>query len=153
MRVAIQRVKRARVTTMGSTGVGEIGLGLVALVGFTAGDGPKEMAWMTEKLVHLRIFPDDAGRLHKSVLEVGGEILVVSQFTLYGEVAHGRRPDFRRALAHGPAESLYHRFVASLSGYPVRVAEGRFGEEMELELVNWGPVTLMLERAPLASGG
>ncbi len=149
MRAAIQRVKRARVT-VGPTVVGEIDLGLVALIAFTVGDGPGEMTWMADKLVHLRIFPGPGGHLQQSVLDLGGAILVVSEFTLYGDLAHGRRPDFHRALAYEPASFLYHRFVTLLSVYPVRVAEGRFGQEMEVELVNWGPVTLILERAPSA---
>lgn len=146
MRVVVQRVSRASVTVAGET-VGEIGPGLLALAGFARGDDEAEVRWMADKLAGLRIFSDDEGRMNRSVVDVGGEVLVVSQFTLYGDAAKGRRPSFAKAASPEVAVRLYESFVATLGrrlSNPVRT--GRFGAAMEVELVADGPVTLLLER-------
>lgn len=146
MRVLLQRVSRASVTIEGER-VGEIGAGLLLLVGFTEGDGSETVEWMTEKVRGLRVFNDDEGKMNRSVEEIGGEILVVSQFTLYGDTRKGRRPSFVHAAHPDQAVPLYERFVSELRRlFPDRVATGRFGAMMDVELVNDGPVTLMLER-------
>ncbi len=146
MRVVLQRVSRARVTVDGRV-TGEIGRGLLLLVGFTAADREDALAWMAEKVRGLRIFPDDAGKMNRSLDEVGGGVLVVSQFTLYGDTRKGWRPSFVDAAPPERAIPLYERFVALLrAGAPGPVATGEFGAMMDVELVNDGPVTLMLER-------
>ena len=146
MRVVLQRVSRARVTVDGRV-TGEIGRGLLLLVGFTAADSEDALAWMAEKVRGLRIFPDDAGKMNRSLDEVGGGVLVVSQLTLYGDTRKGRRPSFVDAAPPERAIPLYERFVALLrAGAPGPVATGEFGAMMDVELVNDGPVTLMLER-------
>lgn len=145
MRVVVQRVSRASVTVAGEA-VGEIGPGLVALTAFTAGDDHAKVRWMAEKLAGLRVFADDSGRMNRSVVEENGEVLVVSQFTLYGDATKGRRPSFLKAAPPDLAEPLYESFVevlASLLAKPVQT--GRFGALMEVALVNDGPVTLILE--------
>lgn len=142
----MQRVSRASVTVAGET-VGEIGPGLLALAGFARGDNEAEVRWMADKLAGLRVFSDDRGRMNRSVVDVGGEALVVSQFTLYGDAAKGRRPSFARAAPPEIAVRLYESFVAALGRrLPNPVRTGRFGAAMEVELVADGPVTLLLER-------
>ena len=146
MRVVVQRVSRASVTVAGET-VGEIGPGLVALTAFTAGDDHATVRWMAEKLAGLRVFADDSGRMNRSVAEVDGEALVVSQFTLYGDATKGRRPSFVKAAPPDLAEPLYESFVEALANLLAKpVQTGRFGALMEVALVNDGPVTLILER-------
>lgn len=145
MRVVLQRVSSARVTVEG-TEVGAIGSGLLLLAGFTSGDDESTLRWMAEKIATLRIFPDDEGRMNRSVEEIGGELLVVSQFTLCGDARKGRRPSFVEAAPPEIAEPLYERFVETLRARASRVATGRFGAMMEVALVNDGPVTLILER-------
>lgn len=145
MRVVLQRVSRARVTADGRV-TGEIGRGLLLLVGFTAGDTGEALAWMADKLVGLRIFPDDEGKMNRSVDEVGGDLLVVSQFTLYGDTRKGKRPSFVEAARPEVAIPLYERFLALLRATGRRVETGEFGAMMDVELVNDGPVTLILER-------
>ena len=146
MRIVVQRVREASVTADGET-LGAIGPGLVVLVGFTAGDDRKQARWMAEKVAHLRIFNDPAGRMNRSVLDVSGEVLVVSQFTLYGDATKGRRPSFIRAAPPEAATPLYESFLAELRGLlPAAVQSGRFGAVMEVALVNDGPVTLLIER-------
>ena len=146
MRVVVQRVSRASVTVAGET-VGEIGPGLVALTAFTAGDDHATVRWMAEKLAGLRVFADDSGRMNRSVIEVDGEALVVSQFTLYGDAAKGRRPSFVKAAPPDLAEPLYESFVEVLASLLVKpVQTGRFGAVMDVALANDGPVTLILER-------
>lgn len=144
MRVVIQRVSQARVRVGGEV-VGEIGPGLVVLAGFAPDDSEATMAWMADKLWKLRLFADAEGRMNRSAREVGGALLVVSQFTLYGDARKGRRPSFTGAARPGEAEALYDRFV-ELCRKGGEVAEGEFGAMMEVELVNDGPVTLQLER-------
>jgi D-tyrosyl-tRNA(Tyr) deacylase len=146
MRVVLQRVARARVTIDGRV-AGEIGRGLLLLVGFTGTDTDEAGAWMADKVLGLRVFPDDEGKMNRSVDEVGGALLVVSQFTLYGDTRKGRRPSFVDAAAPALAIPLYERFVARLrAAAPGRVETGEFGAMMDVELVNDGPVTLVLER-------
>ncbi len=145
MRIVLQRVSRARVTVAGRV-TGEIGRGLLLLAGFTDADTEDALAWMAEKVVGLRIFPDDEGKMNRSVAEAGGALLVVSQFTLYGDARKGKRPSFVDAARPEVAVPLYERFVALLRGGGVEVGTGTFGAEMEVELVNDGPVTLWLER-------
>jgi len=130
---------------VGGEVVGEIGLGLVVLAGFAADDSEATMAWMADKLWNLRLFADAESRMNRSAREVGGALLVVSQFTLYGDARKGRRPSFTRAARPGEAEALYDRFV-ELCRKGGEVAEGEFGAMMQVELVNDGPVTLQLER-------
>lgn len=144
MRVVLQRAKEAYVT-VDNKKVGEIEHGLVCLVGFTDGDGPEAIAYMAEKLVHLRIFEDEAGKMNRSLLDVGGAILSVSQFTLYGDCRKGRRPNFMAAARPEVAEELYNAFNEKLRSYNVQVETGIFGAMMEVKLINDGPVTLILE--------
>lgn len=146
MRVVLQRVSRARVR-VGERTTGEIGRGLLLLVGFSGTDTDDASAWMAEKVLGLRVFPDDEGKMNRSLDEIGGAVLVVSQFTLYGDARKGRRPSFVDAAAPALAIPLYERFVALLrAGAPGRVETGEFGALMDVELVNDGPVTLVLER-------
>ena len=146
MRVVVQRVREASVTAEGEV-LGAIGPGLVVLVGFTAGDDADRARWMADKVARLRIFNDAAGRMNRSVLDVSGEVLAVSQFTLYGDATKGRRPSFIRAARPEAAVSLYESFLAALRELlPAAVQSGRFGAAMEVALVNDGPVTLVIER-------
>ena len=146
MRVVLQRVSGARVTIAGRV-TGEIGPGLVVLVGFAAGDEVAAATWMADKVVGLRVFPDEDGKMNRSLDEMGGSVLVVSQFTLYGDTRKGRRPSFVDAAPPAVAVPLYERFVELLDErVPGRVATGEFGAMMDVELVNTGPVTLVLER-------
>ena len=145
MRVVLQRVSRARVSVEGRV-TGEIGEGLLLLVGFTAGDGEEALRWMAEKVAGLRVFTDADGKMNRSVEEVGGGLLVVSQFTLYGDARKGRRPSFIEAARPEVAIPLYERFVEILRATGLPVGTGEFGAMMEVELVNDGPVTLILER-------
>jgi D-tyrosyl-tRNA(Tyr) deacylase len=145
MRIVLQRVSRAKVTVDGRV-AGEIGRGLLLLAGFTDGDGEDALAWMVRKIVQLRIFPDDEGKMNRSVEDADGAILVVSQFTLYGDARKGNRPSFIGAARPEMAIPLYERFVALLRETGRPVATGEFGAMMDVELVNDGPVTLILER-------
>lgn len=145
MRVVLQRVSRARVS-VGVRAIGEIGPGLLLLVGFRDGDGEEQLRWMADKLVGLRVFADAEGKMNRSVADVGGSFLVVSQFTLYGDAVRGRRPSFVEAARPEVAIPLYERFVALLRDTGVAVRTGEFGAMMSVELVNDGPVTLILER-------
>ena len=146
MRIVLQRVSRASVTVEGRV-AGAIGPGLLLLVGFTPGDDEDTLSWMVEKVVGLRIFNDREGKMNLSLHDVAGEVLVVSQFTLYGDTRKGRRPSFVHAAPPPIAIPLYERFVELLEGRaPGPVATGEFGAMMDVELVNDGPVTLVLER-------
>jgi D-tyrosyl-tRNA(Tyr) deacylase len=145
MRIVLQRVSRARVTIEERVS-GEIGRGLLLLVGFREGDTEESLRWMAEKVVGLRIFPDDEGKMNRSVDEIGGGLLVVSQFTLYGDTRKGRRPSFIEAARPEVAIPLYERFVEMLRESGLPVGTGEFGAMMDVELVNEGPVTLVLER-------
>jgi len=145
MRVLIQRVTRASVRVDDRT-VGSIGTGLVALVGFTHDDGEEQIAWMADKLLGLRVFADTADKMNLALADVGGSLLVVSQFTLYGDAVRGRRPSFVDAARPDAAEALYDRFVAALRALGALVETGSFGASMQVELVNDGPVTIWIER-------
>jgi D-tyrosyl-tRNA(Tyr) deacylase len=146
VKVVLQRVSRARVTVGGRV-TGEIGPGYVLLVGFTADDDEEVLVWMADKVVGLRVFGDEAGKMNRSLPDVAGDLLVVSQFTLYGDTRKGRRPSFVHAAPPGVAIPLYERFVHLLRRRaPGRVETGDFGAMMQVELVNDGPVTLVLER-------
>lgn len=145
MKVVLQRVSRASVAVDGKV-VGAIGRGYLALIGITHTDGEPEIDWMAEKILTLRLFPDADGKMNRSLVDAGGAVLVVSQFTLYGDVRKGRRPSFVDAAPPEVAEPLYERFVARLRTVGLEVATGAFGALMDVELVNDGPVTLLLER-------
>lgn len=145
MRVVLQRVRRASVTVEGKT-VGAIGVGFLLLVGFTAGDGDEAVEWMAEKIAGLRLFADAEDKMNLALGDVGGAVLVVSQFTLYGDAKKGRRPSFVDAAPPAIAEPLYQRFVTAIRSRGVEVATGSFGAMMDVELLNDGPVTLFLER-------
>ena len=146
MKVVLQRVSRAKVDVGGRT-VGQIGRGHLLLVGFTDQDDEDALRWMAEKVIGLRVFLDDEGKMNRGLDEVGGDLLVVSQFTLYGDARKGRRPSFIEAAHPDRAIPLYERFVTLLrERAPAKVETGEFGAMMEVELVNDGPVTLILER-------
>ena len=145
MRVVVQRASRAAVRVDGQT-VGAIGRGFVVLVGFIATDTETQLQWMAEKVVGLRVFGDAEGKMNLALAEVGGALLVISQFTLYGDASRGRRPSFVDAAPPAIAGPLYERFVAILRGLGATVETGRFGAMMDVELVNDGPVTLVIER-------
>lgn len=145
MRVLLQRVTRAEVT-VGEQVTGRIGRGLVLLVGFTHSDGEDQVAWMADKVVGLRIFPDEDDKMNRSIAEANGAFLVVSQFTLYGDSVKGRRPSFTEAARPEQAVPLYERFITRLRDSGLPVETGTFGASMQVELVNDGPVTLWLER-------
>lgn len=145
MKVVLQRVAQAEVRVAGEP-VGSVGRGYLLLVGFKAGDDEDALRWMVEKVRGLRLFPDEQGKMNLPIDEIGGEILVVSQFTLYADVRKGRRPSFIGAAEPEEAERLYDRFVELLRGGTIPIATGSFGAMMEVELVNDGPVTLVIER-------
>jgi D-tyrosyl-tRNA(Tyr) deacylase len=145
MRILLQRVSRAEVRIDGRA-TGRIGAGFCLLVGFTHSDGEEQVAWMADKVLGLRLFGDAEGKMNLALGDVDGALLVVSQFTLYGDAQKGRRPSFIDAARPELAEPLYQRFVAALRERGARVETGEFGAMMEVELVNDGPVTLWLER-------
>ncbi|QDT69499.1 D-tyrosyl-tRNA(Tyr) deacylase [Planctomycetes bacterium MalM25] len=144
MRAVVQRVSEASVTVEGEV-VGQIGPGLMVLLGVAAGDGEAEARWMADKLVGLRIFEDDEGKMNRSLLDTGGGMLVVSQFTLLGDTRKGKRPSFIGAAPPDEANSLYEHFGGLVREAGVEVATGRFRTEMRVALVNEGPVTLVVE--------
>jgi D-tyrosyl-tRNA(Tyr) deacylase len=145
MRTVIQRVSEASVDIDGKR-VSSIGPGLLVLAAFRSGDGEAELEWMARKCIELRIFEDDAGKMNLSVQDVGGELLVVSQFTLYGNCRKGRRPAYTESAPAEDAERLYRRFIEMLNERYDRVAEGVFGAMMQVRIVNSGPVTLIVDR-------
>ncbi len=144
MRVVLQRVSSASVRVDGNV-IGDIGPGLVLLIGIHRNDTDEDMHYVMDKCVHLRIFSDETGKMNHSVLDMGGELLVVSQFTLYGDTRKGRRPGFDQAGRPDMAEPLYERAVARLRDHGLQVATGRFGADMQVDLINDGPVTLIIE--------
>jgi D-tyrosyl-tRNA(Tyr) deacylase len=146
MRVLLQRVSSASVTVAGEV-VGAVGRGYCLLVGFTHTDTAAEVAWMADKVAGLRLFPDEEGKMNRDLGDVGGGLLVISQFTLYGDTAKGRRPSFGEAARPEQAAALYAEFCAMLAARGFSVAAGRFGAGMHVEIHNDGPVTLMLERS------
>ncbi|KYD32858.1 MULTISPECIES: D-aminoacyl-tRNA deacylase [Anoxybacillaceae] len=144
MRVVVQRAKHAKVTVNGEV-VGSIDHGLVLLVGVTHSDTVEDAAFIADKIAHLRIFEDESGKMNLSVLDVGGEILSVSQFTLYGDCRKGRRPNFMEAAKPDHALPIYEAMNEALRQKGIRVETGKFGAMMEVELINDGPVTLIVE--------
>jgi D-tyrosyl-tRNA(Tyr) deacylase len=145
MRAVVQRVSRASVT-VDTRVTGSIERGLLVLLGAGAGDGPADLAYIVDKVSNLRIFPDDAGKMNRSVLDIGGGVLVVSQFTLYGDARQGRRPAFTGALEPVAAKALYEQSLVALRTAGVaRVEAGEFGADMKVDLVNDGPVTILLD--------
>ena len=144
MRALLQRVTVGKVTIGGTTS-GEIGPGLVILLGVTGSDTLEDVRYLSAKCVELRIFEDEAGKMNRSLLDVGGAALIVSQFTLYGDASHGRRPSFTLAARPELAEPLYEAFIEAVRARGVPVGTGRFGAEMQLEIHNDGPVTILLE--------
>ncbi|HEY6807921.1 MAG TPA: D-aminoacyl-tRNA deacylase [Gemmatimonadales bacterium] len=149
MRVVLQRVSRADVRVAGNV-VGSVGRGFLVLAGFAPADTDDTLAWMADKILQLRVFGDAEGKMNLALADVGGAVLVVSQFTLYGDTQKGRRPSFVDAAPPEQARALYERFVGMLrergAGSGIAVATGTFGAMMDVELVNEGPVTLLLER-------
>ena len=144
MRAVIQRVSSASVT-VGKETVGRIGPGLVVLLGVGREDDRGDAHWLSEKIAHLRIFEDGDGKMNRSVLDVTGEVLVISQFTLLGDCRKGRRPSYQKAADPSPARGLYREFAADLEKKGIGVETGRFGAKMAVSLVNDGPVTLVVE--------
>ena len=144
MKAVIQRVRESAVTVDGRE-VGRIGRGILVLLGVSRDDTPADADYLLDKTLNLRIFEDEAGKMNRSLLDVGGELLVVSQFTLYGDCRKGRRPSFVQAAPPETAEALYEHFVDQARGSGVPVATGRFRAMMDVSLVNDGPVTLILE--------
>jgi len=144
VRALVQRVSQASVEVAGDR-VSEIGPGLLVLVAAGPGDGPEQAAWMAGKIARLRILPDDEGRMNRSVLDTGGEVLAVSQFTLYGDASRGNRPGFTGAAPPEEAEVLVDQFADALRQLGVPVRQGVFGAHMQVALVNDGPVTIWLD--------
>ncbi|MCD6182577.1 MAG: D-tyrosyl-tRNA(Tyr) deacylase [Candidatus Cloacimonetes bacterium] len=145
MRLVLQRVSKAEVTVAGQR-VGSIGVGLVVLLGVGPADTASDISWLVKKCVELRIFEDSDGKMNRSVQDVGGSILLVSQFTLYGRCNRGRRPDFTQAASPEVAEGMYQSFGRALEATGIPVEYGVFGAHMKLSLTNDGPVTILLER-------
>jgi len=149
MRAVVQRVTRASVT-VDTRVTGAIERGLLVFLGAGQGDGPTDLAYLVDKITNLRIFPDDAGKMNRSVLDIGGAVLVVSQFTLYGDVRQGRRPAFTSALEPVAARALYEQSLDALRTAGVtHVAAGEFGADMAVDLLNDGPVTILLDSRKL----
>jgi len=146
VRAVVQRVSRAKVTVDGEI-TGEIERGLLVLLGVGAGDSTADADYLAEKIIGLRIFEDPGGKMNLSVAEIGGAVLAVSQFTLYGDVRRGRRPSFDAAAQPQPARELYEYFVSKIRDAGLPCATGRFQEMMQVELVNEGPVTILLDSA------
>ena len=144
MRACVQRVSRAQVTVDGQT-VGAIGHGMLVLLGVAGDDTPRDVEYLADKLSGLRIFEDDDGKMNRSLVEAGGEMLVVSQFTLYGDCRKGRRPSFVAAAPPELAVELYEEFCRAVASRGVNVATGQFRAMMDVELVNDGPVTLLVD--------
>ncbi len=149
MRAVLQRVKEAKVMVDGKA-VGEIKRGILALLGVGKADTEEDAAWIADKIVNLRIFEDDEGKMNRSLLEIGGELLIVSQFTLYGDARKGRRPSFTEAAPPDLGERLYEKVVENIrTKYGLKVETGTFGALMDVHLVNWGPVTILLDSKKL----
>lgn len=143
----IQRVSEASVKIDGAI-VGKIGAGLLVLFGVEKGDEPSYTDWMSEKIANLRIFEDENGKMSRSLLDIGGSVLIVSQFTLAGDASKGRRPDFTKAEVPNRAKELYEKFISSMKSVigEDKMASGVFGADMDVALINNGPVTILLEK-------
>ena len=148
MRALLQRVSHASVTVDEQV-VGQIGKGLLVLLGVGQDDSEVQVKTLADKIVHLRIFEDDEGKMNRSLLDIGGEVLVVSQFTLYADIRKGRRPSFTDAAPPAIAEPLVERFQEAIAAYGIKVAGGVFGAMMEVELINQGPVTIWMDSEQL----
>ncbi len=145
MRAVVQRVKSASVR-VGDKVVGQIGKGILLLLGIGKDDSDKDLKWVADKVVNLRIFEDDDGKMNLSLLDIKGDLLVVSQFTLYGDARKGRRPSFTDAASPDKGEDMYKKFVDYIkSRYNLRTKTGEFGAKMDVHLVNWGPVTILID--------
>jgi D-tyrosyl-tRNA(Tyr) deacylase len=144
MRAVIQRVNQASVQINGIT-TGKIGSGLVVLLGIRTDDTSKDLQWLADKIVHLRIFDDKKGKMNISLADIGGEMLIISQFTLYGDCRKGRRPGYSNSAPPEIAEPLYQQFIKEVKDHRITVATGTFRASMEVALVNDGPVTLLLD--------
>ena len=145
MRVVVQRCKNASVSVDNKT-IGKIDKGMVLLVGFTHNDSVKEIEYMIDKIINLRIFDDENGIMNKSILDIEGEILSISQFTLYADASKGRRPSYINAMKSDIATQFYDKFNIMLREKAKKVEVGKFGAEMQVKLINDGPVTILLER-------
>lgn len=148
MRALLQRVTHASVTVDEQV-VGQIGQGLLVLLGVGQDDSEIQVKTMADKIVHMRIFGDDEGKMNRSLLDIGGEVLVVSQFTLYADIRRGRRPSFTNAAPPSLAEPLVERFKEAITAYGLRVTDGIFGAHMQVELLNHGPVTIYIDSEQL----
>ncbi|MDR3281366.1 MAG: D-tyrosyl-tRNA(Tyr) deacylase [Synergistaceae bacterium] len=148
MRIVAQRVSRAGVS-VGAEIVGKIGLGLCILLGVGSDDTDRECLWIAEKAANLRIFEDPGGRMNRSLLDVGGEALIISQFTLYADCGKGRRPSFTGAAAPGAAKNLYESFVRRFRDMGITAQTGVFGATMSVDIINEGPVTIILDTADM----
>ena len=148
MRAVLQRVRKAEVRVSLNKGkrIGKIGPGIVVFLGIKEGDGEEEAIWLADKCLNLRVFDDSEGRMNRSALEVDGQFLVISQFTLYGDARKGRRPDFTQAMKPEGAKRLYDTFLDTLMKSGLTVETGEFGEKMDVDLINEGPVTLIIDR-------
>ncbi len=144
MRSVVQRVRSARVTVRGEQ-IAQIGTGILVLLAAAPSDGQDQVRWMAEKLCGLRIFPDESGKMNVSLSDVGGAMLVVSQFTLYGDCRKGKRPSYSAAAQPGHAEEVYHEFIQDVRRRGIHVEHGEFGALMIVELENDGPVTLIVD--------
>ena len=144
MRVCIQRVSRG-VVRVDNKIFGQIAGGMVILLGVATEDTAADIQWMTQKILNLRFFSDEAGQMNRSIMDIGGEILIVSQFTLFGDCHKGRRPSFVQAAPPEKADEIYQTFIRRIQAAGVTIATGKFGADMQLELVNDGPVTLWID--------
>lgn len=144
MRIVIQRVKEAEVTVEGKS-VGKIGKGVLVLFGVHKDDTPQNTLWLAQKLIHLRLFSDAQDKMNLSLLDVHGEVLIVSQFTLYGNCTEGRRPDFTQSAPGAVARPLYEKFIEEVKKHVPKVETGSFGARMEVSLVNDGPITFIID--------